>query len=228
MTNRRYSEAEVREIFELAMQDRATERTALPSSEGLTLTDIQDIGQEVGLAPADLARAAAVLDARGVQVPRCKSLGMPVGVGRIVPLPRAMTDHEWDQLVAELRTTFNARGRVNSQGGLREWTNGNLHAMVEPSETGYRLRLGTLKSDGMGWNALGMIGITVGAVSFGIGAITGGIADVMPMPVVMSWAGIAALAGNAVRLPRWARTREQQMAHIAAKAAAIMKTEPQT
>ena len=152
MNKRRYSEAEVREIFELAMRPRAAERAALPATEGLTLSDIQEIGGEVGLAPSDVERAAATLDARKLRAPRRTSLGMPIAVGRLVPLPRPLTDHEWDQLVAELRTTFQARGKVSSQGSLREWTNGNLHAMVEPGETGYRLRLGTLKSDAIGWN----------------------------------------------------------------------------
>jgi hypothetical protein len=227
MSQRRYTEAEVREIFELAMQPRAGERAALPAAQGLTLTDIQEIGQEVGLAPADLARAASTLDQRGLRAPRRTSLGMPIAVGRIVPLPRALTDHEWDQLVAELRATFQARGRVNTQGGLREWTNGNLHAMVEPSESGYRLRLGTLKSDGIGWNAFGVFGIVAGAVSLAAGLITGGLADIAVVPPVLGGSGLVALLSNALRLPRWAGEREKQMEYIAQRVAAITGAAPE-
>ena len=223
MTNRRYTEAEVREIFELATRNRSREPASVPASQGLTLSDMQEIAQEVGLAPSDVTRAAAALDARGARAPRRTSLGMPISVGRTVPLPRALTDHEWDQLVAELRSTFQARGKVSSQGALREWTNGNLHAMVEPTATGYRLRLGTLKSDGVGWNALGIVTVAAGAALTAAGLVFGGLSDMAVAPAVLGGSGTLALLSNALRLPRWARTREQQMQRIANKVTAMMK-----
>lgn len=223
MSNRRYTEAEVREIFELAARNRSREPASVPASQGLTLSDMQEIAQEVGLAPADVTRAAATLAARGAQAPQRTSLSLPISVGRTVALPRPMTDHEWDQLVAELRSTFQARGKVSSQGALREWTNGNLHAMIEPTQTGYRLRLGTLKSDAVGWNALGIVGITAGATMLGAGLIFGGLSDMAVAPAVVGGSGLLALLSNALRLPRWARTREQQMQHIANMVTAMMK-----
>ncbi len=224
MTHRRYTEAEVREIFDLAARNRTGEPAPLPAPQGLTLEDIQGIAQEVGLAPAEIARAAAALDGRGLQLPRRTSLGMPIGVGRAVPLPRALTEHEWDQLVAELRATFQARGKISSQGALREWTNGNLHALIEPTETGYRLRLGTLKSDGMGWNVFGIVNVVAGATLVAAGVMFGGLADMAVAPAVLGGSGAIALLSNALRLPGWAREREQQMQHIADRVAAIMKT----
>ncbi|HEX6309773.1 MAG TPA: hypothetical protein VFZ69_16485 [Longimicrobiales bacterium] len=110
MKDRRYREGEVRRIFELATRQPAPSPPAAGSADGLTLADVQSIGLEVGLAPEVIAQAAAALDASPA-TPR-RSWGMPVELGRVVPLPRAMTDHEWDQLVAELRTTF--RGRTDA------------------------------------------------------------------------------------------------------------------
>ena len=89
-----------------------------------------------------------------------------IEVGLMLPLARAVTDHEWEQLVAELRATFRAKGRITTHGNLREWSNGNLSAAIEPTETGYRLRLGTLKGDAIGINAMaatGMAGSAVGS-----------------------------------------------------------------
>jgi hypothetical protein len=225
MKDRRYREDEVRKIFGLATEKTA-EPPAASTTQGLTLAEMQSIGLEVGLDPDAVARAAATFEARAPQHLR-KSWGMPIEVGRTVSLPRAMTDHEWEQLVAELRRTFRAKGDISAHGGLKEWTNGNLHASVEPTETGYRLRLGTLKGDAAGFNALGVTGIAAAAVVSAGRLATGAIslsnfADLMIVPILLGVAGAAALASNWIRLPRWANKRQLQMNHIAARVRAIM------
>jgi hypothetical protein len=151
---------------------------------------------------------------------------MPIEVIRVVPLPRAPRDAEWEQLVGELRATFRARGRVASQGGLREWANGNLHACVEPSGNGYRLRLGTLKGEARTLNAMAAAGFVAGAIGLGSALASGGVAgDVIP-PAFIAGSSIAAFAANILRLPRWADTRRRQMDFIAARIAAIMDGDP--
>lgn len=149
---RRFKEEEIRAIFQAATESPdftgspdSTEST-IPTGGDLTLRDLQEIGMEVGIRPEEITAAARALDKRQEVAPRRTYLGMPISVGRTVDLPRAPTDREWTILVSELRETFRARGKVVSHGDLREWTNGNLHASVEPTETGYRLRLGTLKT----------------------------------------------------------------------------------
>ncbi|CAN5738564.1 hypothetical protein BH23GEM9_BH23GEM9_32100 [soil metagenome] len=223
--NRRYREDEVREIFGLAAQPgNASPPVSVP--KGLTLADIQEIGLEVGLEPAVIARAAASLDARGTKLPRRTSLGMPIEVGRIVPLPRALTDLEWERLVAELRSTFGARGKVTSLGGLREWANGNLHACIEPTEAGYRLRLGTVKGDAITLNILGATGLATGAITFGAILAGGGLQEAFFVPVMFGASGVAAFLSNLLRLPRWTQQREQQMEHIASRIGSIMDASP--
>ncbi len=46
-----------------------------------------------------------------------------------------------------LRETFDARGRLKAEGSFRQWTNGNLQALLEPTSSGHRLRLSTRKGD---------------------------------------------------------------------------------
>lgn len=225
MNERRYRDEEIRAIFGLATSRKMIEPPASRSAAGLTLADIQSIGLEVGLDPAVVARAAAALDARTATLRR-SSWGMPIEVGRIVPLPRAPTDHEWERLVAELRTTFGARGRVTVHGSLREWSNGNLHACVEPTEGGYRLRLGTLKSDAMALNLVGATGLTAGAIVFGTVLMGGGPGEAMLGPAMLSAGGVAAFVANLVRLPRWAQQRERQMDHVADRIASILGEGP--
>ena len=223
MNERRYKEEEVRKIFGLAARGSSSDRRTISSADGLTLAEIQGIGREVGLEPAAVAHAAAVFDAQTLRARRRKSLGMPIEVGRVVPLPRALSDHEWEQLVTELRATFGARGTIRSEGNLREWFIGNLHACVEPAEGGYRLRMGTIKGDARGVNAMGATGILTSAIVAGSLAVSGGLVEGIFVPVIFSAFGIGAFIANMVRLPRWAQQREQQMEHIARKIAAIVK-----
>lgn len=220
MSERRYTKDEVRKIFELATTP--TEQPAsTPEASGLTLAEVQGIGREVGLESALVARAAAALDAK----PLRRSLGLPIEVGRVVHLERNLTDHEWDQLVAELRSTFRAKGKISAHGGIREWRNGNLHAALEPTQSGYRLRLGTLKGDASGINALGATGLAAGVLTSAALWLSGEMGDALLTGAFFTASGIAAFVTNALRLPRWANKREQQMEHIAARLAQMLNNE---
>jgi hypothetical protein len=219
---RRYGEEEVRKIFGAATRQAAGEPPPASHEAGLTLRDLQEIGRDIGIEPAAVARAAAELDVGATKSPHRTSLGMPVQVGRIVPLPRPLSDLEWEQLVAALRSTFGARGRTSSQGGLREWVNGNLHACIEPGENGYRLRLGTTKGDAAALNVIGAAGVATGAFALVASVATGGVFVAM----MIGASGAAAFLINGLRLPRWARQREMQMEFIAAKIGSIMAVDP--
>ena len=138
MTERRYNDDEVRKIFGLATRPDTSKPAVPTTTSGLTLAEIQSIGLEVGLQPDAVARAATSLDTAPAHNLRT-SWGMPVEVARTVSLPRTITDHEWEQLVGELRTTFRANGKITTHGSLKQWRNGNLHVSVEPTENGARL-----------------------------------------------------------------------------------------
>ena len=224
--SRRYDEDEVRAIFDEATRS-PSRPGALPApaergDAGLTLAELQEIGREVGLAPTDIERAARSLDRRPTPRPRRTFMGIPMSAGTTVDLPRAPTDREWEQLVAELRETFQARGKTGGSGHARHWSNGNLHAFVEPTADGYRLRLGTFHGQGAATNRLGVGALILGIVMAVAMLITEPIADDLITPLLMALFGAGALTTNALRLPRWARTREQQMAHIAERAQALL------
>jgi hypothetical protein len=219
MSERRYTDREVRRIFELAATERQRSGTVAAVSNGLTLADVQGIAREVGMDPGDVARAAAALDSPAAAT-RGRSLGMPVAVGRTVSIPRDLTDREWEELVAELRATFGATGRVSMQGSLRQWTNGNLHACVEPAGAGFRVRFGTRKGNAPPLNGLGIGGLIGGAI-LGVGSALSGNPEFAAIGV-LSGGGIVTLLFNALRLPRWARRRQRQMDHVAARVQAIL------
>lgn len=225
MTERRYGEEEVREIFNLATTAGDTRNKALSAeSEGLTLADLQRIGQEAGIEPTRVAQAAATLDSRGKPQQIRRSFGLPVGISRVVDLPRAPTDQEWGQLVSEFRTTFATRGQTNTSGELREWSHGNLHICVEPTARGYQLRLSTLRDDAIAFNGVSVL-MGLMSVIFGSVVLVSGKPPEKAIAVFGMFAGmgLAAFAVNLVNIPRWARTRERQLAALAEQAVALLR-----
>ena len=220
MSERRYNDKEIAAIFRAAAeapQQSAPDRE-VPADEGLTLTDLQAIGREVGL-PADaVAQAAQALDVRVAPASRT-ILGLPIGVSRTVNLNRRLTDDEWERLVVQLREVFNARGRTRSEGSLRQWSNGNLQVLLEPTDSGHRLRFGTIHGAARGAIGMGVVMLGVTAIAVIATALNGTFAAAIPGLSVLAAGGAAFIASGALRLPRWARIRQKQMDALATKVA---------
>lgn len=217
---RRYQDDEVAAIFEAAASPPAAGGT-VASGRGLTLAELQAIGAEVGVPAARIAEAARRIDRPAELSVRRAYAGIPFAVGRTVDLPRAPTDREWETLLSELRTTFGARGREASRGSSREWTNSNLHAYVEPAGSGYRLRLGTVKGNAQPLAVGGTVALLAAATTFAVEMFTIGSVSLIAEPGLLAAMGGGAMAWLAMRLPPWARRRQQQMEHIAARALEI-------
>src|SRR5688572_1222031 len=213
MSERRYSEDEVAKIFELATEAQKLPVSSSQSADGLTLRELQDVGRDVGLPPDLVERAAKSLDTRG-QAHRRKLFGfVPIGVGRTVELSRPLADAEWHRLVSDLRETFDARGKLSEHGPFKQWTNGNLQALLEPSEGGQRLRLKTVKGSAMSLMGTGamMIGVTAAIwVARMLSAAPFDGAAFVPLFIT----GLALFVGGLLPLPSWARTRQRQMEEI--------------
>jgi hypothetical protein len=218
MTERRFNEEEVAAIFEKATEAQQTDRRQLPSGEGMTLGDLQDIGRQVGISPELIGQAAKSIDRAGRPTSR-SFLGLPIGVGRTIELDRKLTDAEWDRLVVDLRETFDARGTLRHEGSFRQWTNGNLQALLEPTETGHRIRLRTLKGDAVAMmiGGLGMLGVASAAIIYAALRGAFGDAGMLSSLGLLATMGVAMFGIGGLRLPRWARTRQRQMEEIAGR-----------
>lgn len=220
--DRKYQEHEVREILDLAIGSDGPPAESLRAGEGLTLPELQDVGREVGLPPDRITQAVAAFEGRGESVPRGKSLGLPISVGSMVPLPRNPTDREWELLIAELRTTFGGKGEATSHGGLREWSNGTVHAFLEPTETGHRLRLTDSRAVAIAGIAMGGFLLAFSAMIFVVllGKEDPGFR--FAAPAFFSLIGSGLIAGSAMSLPRWAREQEKRMEHINRHAVSLL------
>ena len=216
-TERRYNEHEIAEIFGQAAEAETKAQRQLSHTEGLTLAELQEIGSEVGITSEFITRAAAAVG--GQTDPEATFLGLPVSVSHTVDLPGDLSETDWDRLIVDLRSTFRAPGKVHGSGSLREWRNGNLHALVEPTETGHRLHLSTFKGNARG-AVLGGLAIFALCFAITILAIYDGYAMDRQMLVMAMFSalGLGIAGAAAYRLPSWARERKNQMQAIAGRA----------
>jgi hypothetical protein len=110
---------------------------------------------------------------------------------------------------------------MTSQGGLREWSHASLHAFIEPTETGHRLRLADSNA--------AVAGIVVGgfilAFALMIFVVLLGKDDAgfkLAVPAFFALLGSTLVAGSAISLPRWAREQEIRMEHISRHAVSLL------
>jgi hypothetical protein len=216
MAERQFSEEEVAAIFKQASE--AENLSAISGGKGMTLAALQEIGKEAGMSPEAIARAARSLDRTTAAKPQTL-LGLPIAVGQTVEFDRPFTEADWERLVADLRVTFSARGVLRQDGQFRQWTNGNLQVLVEPTPTGFRLRLKTFNANARGLVTMGLGAIAMAGVTTLAAGISGTIGSHgMLGDVAFLTAGGATLAAmGALRLPDWARRRKAQMEEIVAR-----------
>lgn len=213
---RRYDDAEVDRIFQLAAEAPEAEHRRMDSSagaSGMTLRELQEIGEEVGISRRLVARAASALDTSGGPARRRRTLGLPLGVERSAELARPLTDLEWERLVALLRRTFRARGNVEIIGRVRHWSNGNLQVSVEPTASGYELRLQTHKGSLRPVLAMASSFVLMAVVLMVLGVLTGEVDMLVAMILAVTGVGVG--AANLGALPSWAGRRARQMDEIA-------------
>ena len=196
MTERRSGDDEAREIPNLAAPDSAH-------------------SQLLRAEPNALATPATIR----------RSFGLPIAVSRVVELPRAPTDREWEQLISEFRTAFGAQGHATTSGRLREWSQGHLHISVEPTANGEQLRFSDLKDEAVAINGLGFGLAGMGVLTSAIVAAAGKSGKaLMVLGVFGAMATLAFFAANLARTPLWARERERQMQAIAEHTVRLLST----
>lgn len=217
MTERQYSDEEVAAIFERAAEADHTPLSVPAEGKGMTLAALQDIGREVGISPEAISLAARSLEQAGRPTSRT-FLRLPIGVGRTVEFDKPLSDSDWERLVADLRETFEARGVVRYDGPFRQWTNGNLQALLEPTPKGHRLRLQTVKGDSRRLMSGGVALMGGAAAVLLTTAVIGGLdkGGLLGMGF-MAVMGLALFAVGALRIPGWARRRRAQIEAVTAR-----------
>ncbi|MEM6645573.1 MAG: hypothetical protein AAF730_04900 [Bacteroidota bacterium] len=223
---RRYSEEEIAAIFQKAVvAQEAAQRQQAPD-RGLTLDELKAIGAESGIDAAFIEHAATTAHVQPAETDQVTYLRVPIGVSHTVDLPGMLSEANWHRLVAECQAAFRADGRQRLTSTTREWYNGNLRIVVEPSDSGHRLRMRTTKGDAK--SLLGMSGVFFGmGLLFALSQfLPDGGGDGLPeIGFLFLFTGLAMGLVSALQQPSWARKREQQMAMLAEKATAWVEAD---
>jgi hypothetical protein len=122
-----------------------------------------------------------------------------------------------------------ARGTVKYDGPFRQWTNGNLQALVEPTPSGHRLLLQTVKGDSralMRWGIATLGVATATLIAVGVAGSLSNSGSVVGVGF-MATMGLAMFAVGALRLPGWARRRRTQIEEVTARLVIAAETPPQ-
>lgn len=231
---RRYDDREVDQIFAVAVRSEDAPVRLDPDGPGLTLRQLQEIGEEAGIHPERIADAARSLAARASHLPQKRSLGMPVSVGRVVPLSRRPTDAEWDTLVADFRDTFEAAGEPLEEGRARMWSNGALRVILERTLEGDQLRFTTVNRRFRSLNRMGATLATWGLVYLGMlapevltsaGGLAGALSTLLPALIVTA-GGLGFIGLSGITLPKWVEERDEQFERLAERAQALVSGPP--
>jgi hypothetical protein len=225
--SRRFDDEEVAEILARATQPEGSADRGRPGEAGgLTLAELQSIGAEAGIAPERIADAARELQVRVATPAPLQFLGAPRSVAHIVPLPGPLDDAAWDRLLADLRSTFEAQGRVSVSGSIWSWRNGNLQAHIEPdpdagtggglAERPWRLRMQTRKGSASLGTNFGSFAVPFGILVMILSAFGASNPQGVLLGAGFIVGGLAQLAYLRATLPGWAQTRKAQMEQIAA------------
>jgi len=219
---RRFNETEVAAIIQTATNWKEPRGQSVPSGEGLTLGQLQEIGRDIGISADIMSGAAdAVKDVGKTEIRRF--LGLPLRVERNVKLRRRFSEDEWDQVVADLREIFHGAGVLTEDGSLRQWSNGHMEVVLEVNAITQRIRLRSFKG-----RALILTGAGSGICGAGLGVLgstllSGAAADprLVTLFAFTAAVGAAIVAATAFRLTTWARRRDTQMSEVAARVIAL-------
>jgi hypothetical protein len=221
MSTRRYTDSEVRAIFERAAARQEAARRRLTAGEGgLTLEELQAIGAETGIDPAHVASAAAEVDAAG-PAPDGTFLGAPVEVTRTRALPAPVSDAAWARMVAELRRAFGDDGAAGQLGPVREWTavgrglrrDLSTRFAVEPDPSGDGVRLVLRQSTREIARILTLVGgFTAVMAALFAGLALAGVdpAEMWPSVILLLAMTLAFGGGAQLGLRRWAARQERK------------------
>ncbi|MEO0556632.1 MAG: hypothetical protein AAF170_00470 [Bacteroidota bacterium] len=240
---RTYSEREVAAIIERAVE-RQAETDQMEGAPGLTLEEIEKLGQEAGIDPAHLRAAAQEMGTRGRTYAGTSGMTRThVHVERWVDGP--LIEEAWEDTVAHLRQHFGAEmnammgmggAEVQQVGQSHEWTHTSslgVQTRVTVSPRGDRTRLritqlvglSSTRVEGIGYGSLiALVGALIGG---GIGsAIVDGPLGAIPGMVIAFILTLAVAAPLVTRLDeKWRAKKLRQLGELADELAPMLATD---
>ena len=214
--DRSFSEDQARAIFARAAErQHATEMRG----EGLTLAELQEIGQAAGLDPAHVNAAVREVTNGGIETEHVAVWGVDVTPRATRVLPGPLTDQAWAQMIGRARATFETTGVASTIGATREWRGTNeqgavstLQLTAEPTDGGTRLTLESSRAKEARDIRRTPAYAAVAAVALAVFLAVGDFPAHYPflIPALILAANLLMGVGLRAHLARWSRTHQGQ------------------
>lgn len=149
MPSNHLSEQECRDILQRAAELQGIENQ--PHGSHLTSTELLTAAREIGIEERFITQA---ISERTTQPPRNQPniFGGPGQHHLEIDLARPLTDDEWEDTIAELRTLARTSGHSETRGTTREWSanNGNVETYALTIRSTPTRTFATLRTDRAG------------------------------------------------------------------------------
>lgn len=149
MKSNHLSEQECRDILQRAAELQGIENQ--PPETHLTSEEMLTAAREIGIEERFITQA---ISERSIKPPRNQPniFGGPGQHHLEINLARPLTDDEWEDTIAELRSLARANGRSETRGTTREWSvnNGNVETYALTVRSTPTRTFATLSSDRSG------------------------------------------------------------------------------
>lgn len=118
--DRLYTEKEISTILKRAGERQADQGDK--ETTGLSLEEIQQIAQEVGLDPGIIAAVAAELDHKEKEGSALSKLWVPEKLEAERVVAGTVTEEHWPEIVSTIESTLGVAGASGQVGRMLEWT----------------------------------------------------------------------------------------------------------
>lgn len=173
-SERRFSDDEARDIIKraLQLQHRGSEEASSP--DGLSLSELESIAEDVGVSAELVRRAAAEVETGEAAVGRSRFLGATTTPSETVAVDRPIGEEELQELLISLPSITGDDGTGNAHRRSLSWATNSVVAM----RTGRSLRITAHGSESgavirvreeLGQVAAGLFGGLTGGVGLGAG-----------------------------------------------------------
>ncbi len=187
--NRLYTEKEISKILKKAGEIQASEREKV--TVGLSLEEIQQLAEEVGLEPDIIAQVAGKLDEESEPEPGFfGSLLMPTKIDLEQVIPGNISEDEWPEIVSMIERATSKSGSSSQIGKLLEWTEDSRHSkqklsVIQGDNQTKVIFQGTYTQLALAWSL--SILINIGVWAFIVGIINLGLLGI-PIGIVVTFA----------------------------------------
>ncbi len=128
-----FSEKQISTILRRATEMQEASKTTDPT--GLTFEELQQIAVEAGIDAKYITAAITEQEQEGDVDEQFYWLGAPTSVERVRVVAGEVSDEKWEEMVAEIRSTFGLVGASGQVGRSREWTHDSKEQQAQVTVT---------------------------------------------------------------------------------------------